>query len=117
MKTKYLAGIVAVFIGAMMIAGGIVAAPQDEAANTDELALAVANAQKANLATIAKHSWRVKSSISMEGEEKATSITEMMFDSEGKLQATLIGGESKVEKKKEYQKLNLWGRILEVLLQ
>lgn len=67
--------------------------------NSDELALAVANAQKANLAAITKYSWRVKSSLAKDGEAMATTLTEMRFNTEGKLEATKTGGESHVEKK------------------
>ncbi|MGD8413442.1 MAG: hypothetical protein PVF33_04380 [Candidatus Latescibacterota bacterium] len=70
------------------------------ATDSDELALAVADAQHANLEAMAKYTWRVKSNITLNGESKATSITEMRFNADGELEATNAGGESNIEKKR-----------------
>jgi len=76
-----------------------IAAQEAAKPNSDELALAVANAQKANLVALTKYSWRVKSNLAKDGASMATTLTEMRFSTEGKLEATNVGGESNVEKK------------------
>ncbi len=70
------------------------------ATEADDLALAVADAQKANQGAITKYSWEVKTELFMEDVSKATSISECRFNSEGKLESTVIGGESSTEKKR-----------------
>jgi hypothetical protein len=67
---------------------------------SDDLALALANAQKANQAAITKWSWKVKANLNMEGESKATNVVEMRFNTEGKLDATLVSSESNMEQKR-----------------
>lgn len=66
----------------------------------DDLAIAVGDAQKANQKALTQYSWKVQTTLSMDGEQKATALTQMNFDSDGKLQATHLGGESSVEKKR-----------------
>ncbi len=73
---------------------------QDKAESSDELALAVANASKANHAAMMKYTWRIKTDLSAEGESKATVLTEMRYNTEGELESTNIGGESHVQKKR-----------------
>lgn len=70
------------------------------ATDTDQLALDVANAQKANQAAITKYSWHVKADLAMDGVSKANVINEVRFNTEGKLETTVVGGESHVEKKR-----------------
>ena len=70
------------------------------ATDTDQLALDVADAQKANQAAVTKYSWHAKTILNMDGAEKATVINEMRFNTEGKLEATQVGGESSVEQKR-----------------
>lgn len=72
---------------------------QETAPKSDELALAVGDAQKGNLAALSKYSWRVKSNVAKAGQSMATTVTEMRFNTEGKLDATKISSESNVEKK------------------
>ncbi len=67
---------------------------------SDDLALALANAQKANQAAITKWSWKVKANLNMEGESKATTVTEMRFNTEGKLDATAVSSQSSEQKKR-----------------
>ncbi len=111
--TTHRAGIILAAVLCLALIGGAIATAEEEAKpqgeepaendakkqDADQLALDVSDAQKANVAAIATYTWRVKSSIAVEGETKATSITEMRFDSEGKLESTHIGGESSVKKK------------------
>jgi len=99
MKTQLALRRVGVVLVVALLAAMLAAQVTADTSSSDDLALAVANAQKANLEAIAKYSWQVKSDLSMEGESKATSITEMRFNTEGKLESTHIGGESSVEKK------------------
>ncbi len=91
---------------ALVIAYPVATWPQEEkpkseevTPKSDELALAVANAQKASTAAIHKYSWNVKTDLAVNGESKASAVTAMRFDTEGKLQTTRVGGESKMEKK------------------
>jgi hypothetical protein len=65
----------------------------------DDLATAVADAQKANLVTLAKFSWRVKSELSVEGQSKAATVTAMQFGPDGKLEVVQISAESTEEEK------------------
>ncbi len=62
------------------------------------MALKVADAQKANQAALAKYSWKVKTNLTKEGGTQASSVTEMRFTSEGKIDATTISAESNVQK-------------------
>ena len=78
------------------LAGGAVVA--QETPGNDDMALKVANAQKANQAVIAKYSWKVKTNLAKEGGTQASSVTEMRFDSAGKIDATTISAESNVQK-------------------
>lgn len=100
MNTGLLLRRAAAVLGIVVFGGMAAIQPRAETESSDDLALAVANAQKANLGVIANYTWRVKSDIALEGESKATNITEMRFNSEGKLESTNIGGESTVEKKR-----------------
>ncbi len=70
------------------------------ATDTDQLALDVANAQKANQAAITKYSWHTKTDLAMDGVSKANVINEVRFNTEGKLESTVVGGESSVEQKR-----------------
>ena len=83
-----------------MTAWPILAFAQEAKPDSDELAVGVGDAVKANIAAMSKYSWRVKTALVKDGESKATSITEMRFNAEGKIEATNIGGESNVEKKR-----------------
>ncbi len=100
MRIRSLLILCVLVIGMVIIALPAWIHAQEKELNSDQLALAVANAQKANQAAIAKYSWRVKTKLSSGGEEKATSINEMRFNTDGELESTNIGGESKVEKKR-----------------
>jgi len=112
----------AAVLGVALIGTGIAAQPQAGPAGSDDLALAVADAQSANLTAIAKYSWRVKSNIALEGESKATTITEMRFNADGKLEASNIGGESSVKKKRglrgrrQQKKIEDFGEYLQGVL-
>jgi hypothetical protein len=100
MKAQLLLRRAAAALGIALIGAGIAAQPQAGPAGSDDLALAVADAQHANLAAIQKYTWRVKSDIAVEGESMATTINELRFNTDGKLESTNIGGESNVEKKR-----------------
>jgi hypothetical protein len=84
---------------ALLSAGPVASRSQESTPKSDELALAVADAMKANTMALNKYSWRSKASLTKDGELMATTVTELRFNTEGKLEATTIGGESQVEKK------------------
>lgn len=87
-------------LGILMMVWSASAFSQGEKENSDELALAAANAQKANQVAIMDYTWRIKTNLTVEGELKATILNEMRFNTEGELESTNIGGESHVEKKR-----------------
>lgn len=99
MNTKSVIGRTLVVVAVTMLAWMVVAAAQEAAQDSDQLALTVANAQKANQAELAKYSWKVSTSISKEGKEEYTSVSEMRFGDNGKIDATTL--ESKSDAKKE----------------
>ena len=90
---------VLVLLGVAAVAWPAAARSQAASASPEELASAVADAQKANLAALAKFTWRVKSDLSVEGQPKASSVSDMRFSPEGKLQVTQISAESTEEDK------------------
>ena len=98
MAVMVAAAMVAVSIGAFAQEAKQGAAPTAKP-NSDELALATADAQKANQAALVKWSWKVKANLSKDGKVMATNLTQVRFNADGKLDATSIGGESFVEKK------------------
>lgn len=65
----------------------------------EKLALAIANADAANMEKLEDYIWKRKSEVSMEGEVKLTTITEFSFDEQGELQTQLVNAESNVKKK------------------
>jgi len=60
---------------------------------TSELALKVADAQKANMTNLQAYRWRVSTDMQSAGASKAKVVNEIAFDAEGKLKATPITGE------------------------
>lgn len=67
--------------------------------DAEQLALDVANAEEANTEKLKPFIWKRYSTATVDGEEKATLITEFKFDENGELNATQVGGESNVKKK------------------
>jgi len=67
--------------------------------DVDQLALDVANAEAANTEQLKPFIWKRYSTATVDGEVKATVITEFKFDENGELSATQVGGESNVKKK------------------
>jgi hypothetical protein len=103
MSIKSLTSRALAVVAIAMVVFAVVAVSDEGAVDSDELALAVADAQKANQAAITQYSWEVKTSLAKDGEEMATSINEMRFNTEGKLESTNVGGESHVEKKRGFR--------------
>ncbi len=67
--------------------------------NTEQLALDVSKAEQANTEKLKPYIWKRHSTATVDGEVKATLITEFKFDENGELQATQVGSESNVKKK------------------
>lgn len=67
--------------------------------NATDLALKISEMQANNMVSLKKYSWKRSSKIEVEGELKLVIVTQFRFDTEGKLEATQISNEWKVEKK------------------
>jgi len=67
--------------------------------DTEQLALDVSKAEQANTEKLKPFIWKRYSTATVDGEVKATVITEFKFDENGELSATQVGGESNVKKK------------------
>ena len=67
--------------------------------DAEQLALDVSKAEDANTEKLKPFIWKRYSAATVDGEEKATLITEFKFDENGELSATQVGGESNVRKK------------------
>lgn len=65
----------------------------------EQLALDVAKADAANIEQLEAFIWKRYSTATVDGEEKATIISEVSFDADGKIQVTQVGGETSVKKK------------------
>lgn len=76
--------------------------------DAEQLALDVSKAEQANTEKLLPFIWKRYSTATVDGEVKATVITEFKFDENGELNATQVGGESNVKKKPEIR-----GRIQE----
>ena len=72
----------------------------------EQLALDVSNAEAANTEKLKAFIWKRHSTATVDGEVKATVITEFKFDDNGELQTDQVGGESNVK-----QKRGIRGRI------
>ena len=72
----------------------------------EQLALDVSNAEAANTEKLKAFIWKRHSTATVDGEVKATVITEFSFDENGEIQAHQVGGESNVK-----QKRGIRGRI------
>ena len=70
----------------------------------EQLALDVSNAEAANTEKLEAFIWKRHSTATVDGEVKATVITEFKFDANGKLQADQVGGESNVKQKRNHTK-------------
>ena len=95
----------------LVVLAGTAPFAQEGKTNSDDMALRVADAQKANQAALARYSWKVKTNLTKEGGTQASSVTEMRFNSEGKVDATTITAESNVQ-----QQPGLRGRRQEAAL-
>lgn len=67
--------------------------------DNEKLALAISEADAANMAQLKSYIWKRKSDVLISGELKLTVITEFSFDGSGKLQAKAIDSKSTVKKK------------------
>src|SRR5688572_19901104 len=65
----------------------------------DKLALDISKADDANTEKLKEFIWKRKSDVSVDGQLKATVITEFSFDAQGKLQTKVIDAETTVKKK------------------
>jgi len=65
----------------------------------EQLALDMSNSESANTEQLKAFIWKRYSTATVDGEVKATVITEFKFDENGELKATQVGGESNVKKK------------------
>lgn len=83
-----------------LMVGPILAEEAAEKPDSDQLALDVANAQEANRKALTDYSWHTKTALSKDGQEMVTSLEEMRFNSEGKLESTHVGGESHIKKQR-----------------
>lgn len=72
----------------------------------EQLALDVSKAEAANTEKLKAFIWKRHSTATVDGEVKATVITEFKFDENGELQADQVGGESNIK-----QKRGIRGRI------
>lgn len=68
--------------------------------STSELALKVADAQKANMTNLQAYRWRVTTDMQSAGASKAKVVNEIAFDAEGKVKATPVAGEMGEEDKR-----------------
>ena len=66
----------------------------------EQLALEASKAETANTDKLKEYIWKRYSTATVDGEVKATVITEFSFDENGKVQATQVGGESNVKQKR-----------------
>jgi hypothetical protein len=67
--------------------------------DNEKLALAISEADAANIQKLKAYIWKRKSDVLISGELKLTVITEFSFDASGKLQAKAIDSKSTVKKK------------------
>lgn len=65
----------------------------------DQLALAISKADDANTEKLKEYIWKRKSDVSLDGQLKATVITEFSFDAQGKVQAKVVDAQSSVKSK------------------
>ncbi len=66
----------------------------------EQLALEASKAETANTDKLKAYIWKRYSTATVDGEVKATVITEFSFDENGEVQATQVGGESNVKQKR-----------------
>jgi hypothetical protein len=94
--------VLAVLVGAAAVFAQETTQTAAPAATTssDDLALKVADAAKANQAALTKYSWKAKADLAKDAQSMATSVSEMRFNTEGKLEVTNVGGESNVDDKR-----------------
>jgi len=83
-----------------MIASPILAQDTAEKTPPDQLALDVGNAQEANRKALAQYSWHMNNTLDKGGQEMATSVNSVRYDSSGKLKTTNISSTSNVDKKR-----------------
>lgn len=67
--------------------------------DSEQLALKVSKADEANTLKLKEYIWKRHSTVTIEGEVKATIINEFSYDETGKLQMKNVGGETSVKKK------------------
>lgn len=79
----------------LLITGSLVFAQIDK----EQLALDVGKAENANREKLKDYIWKRYSTATVDGEKKATVITEFSFDEKGNINVIQVGGESSVKKK------------------
>lgn len=67
--------------------------------DTDALSLQVSKAEEANLQLLKEYLWKRKSEAYVDGQLKATLLTDFSFDAEGKVQAKVIDAQTSVKQK------------------
>lgn len=66
----------------------------------DKLALAINSAEEANTKELMKFIWKRKSDVTIDGQQKLTTLTEFSFDEKGELQSRLVDAQSSVQQKR-----------------
>jgi len=66
----------------------------------DKLSLAISDAEEANLEQLMEFMWKRYSTVTVDGEVKLEAISDMSFDEDGKLQATVVDADSDVKMKR-----------------
>lgn len=86
-----------ILFSTMLICMGTMAFTQID---MEQLALDVSNAEAANTEQLKNFIWKRHSTATIDGEVKATMITEFSFDENGEIQTKQVGGESNVKMKR-----------------
>jgi hypothetical protein len=85
----------------------------------EKLALEVSKAEEANTEKLKAYIWKRKSDVSIDGQQKLTTVTEFSFDAAGKLQAKIIDAQGPGNKKPgraAEEKMQYAGKALELTM-
>lgn len=66
----------------------------------DQLALAINSADEANTKQLMQFIWKRKSDVTIDGQQKLSTLSEFSFDEKGELQSRLVDAQSSVQKKR-----------------
>lgn len=66
----------------------------------DKLALAINSADEANTKELMQFIWKRKSDVTIDGQQKLTTLSEFSFDEKGQLQSRLVDAQSSVQQKR-----------------